>query len=199
MLKNPSLPISFGLLVVASVVCAQESPAPILEQLADAAQTDGPDGQEQASAAPNEKSADDLAKELSNPNSPSASLTFKQTYTSLDGKLRGASDQSSNVSLCQPVFPFPLGDSGTANLFIRPAFAYVWQQPVYDPATSTFSNRSGWADVGLTWLSGALLMPDWWSSVVSKVQSRPTPRDLALSEGPTLADGPKTPPTDGRG
>lgn len=118
MLKIPSLPISFGLLLMASAVCAQE------------------------------ESADDLAKELSNPNNSFASLTFKQIYTAFDGNLPGASDQSSNVTLFQPVFPFPLGDSGTTNLFIRPAFSYVWQQPVYDPVTSTFSNKSGWADIG---------------------------------------------------
>jgi hypothetical protein len=148
MLNNPSLSISFGLLVMASAVCAQESNTPILEQIADEGRTDGPDGRDQASAGPNEKSADELARELSNPNSPLASLVFKQTYTRFDGNLPGAGDQSSNVTLFQPVFPFPLGDSGTTNLFIRPALAYVWQQPVYDPASSTFSNKSGWADVG---------------------------------------------------
>jgi hypothetical protein len=149
MLKNPSLPISFGLLVMASVVCAQESPDPFLEQIADDdGQIGGPDGRDQASATANEKSADDLAKELSNPNSPLATLTFKQTYTSFDGNLPGAGDQSSNVSLFQPVFPFPLGDSGTTNLFIRPAFAYVWQQPVFNSGTGEFENKSGWADIG---------------------------------------------------
>jgi hypothetical protein len=62
MLKNPSLPISFGLLVMASVVCAQESPDPFLEQIADDdGQIGGPDGRDQASATANEKSADDLA------------------------------------------------------------------------------------------------------------------------------------------
>ena len=149
MLKKPSLPISFGLLVMASVVCAQELPDPFLEQIADDdGQIGGPDGRDQASATANEKSADDLAKELSNPNSPLATLTFKQTYTSFDGNLPGAGDQSSNVSLFQPVFPFPLGDSGTTNLFIRPAFAYVWQQPVFNSGTGEFENKSGWADIG---------------------------------------------------
>lgn len=37
---------------------------------------------EQASTDPHEKSTDDIAKELTNPNTPLASLTFKQIYTS---------------------------------------------------------------------------------------------------------------------
>jgi hypothetical protein len=148
MLKNPSLSLSFGLLVMASAVCAQESNTPILEQIADEGRIDGPDGRDQASAATNEKSADDLARELTNPNSPLASLTFKQTYTAFDGTLPGASDQSSSVTLFQPVFPFPIGGSGDTNLFVRPGFAYVSQQPVFNPVTGEFENKNGWADIG---------------------------------------------------
>ncbi|RYH06924.1 hypothetical protein [Tropicimonas sp. IMCC6043] len=178
MFKNASLPISFGLLVMASAVCAQESNTPILAQIAEEGQSDGPDVRDQASAAPNEKSAEDLARELSNPNSPLASLTFKQTYTSFDGDLPGAGDQSSNVSLFQPVFPFPLGDSGDTNLFIRPAFAYVWRQPVYDPVTSKFSNKSGWADVGFDVAVGRTL--DDGLVVVGGVQGTiPTNTDVS--------------------
>lgn len=111
-------------------------------------QIDRPEELAQAASKPHEKSADDLAKELSNPNSPLASLTFKHTYTSFDGSLPGADDQSSSVTLFQPVFPFPLDDSGTTNLFVRPALAYVWQQPVFDPSKGKFENKSGVADLG---------------------------------------------------
>lgn len=146
MFRTGSLPVSIGLMVLASAVSAQDGSDVDLTQLSNVdAASSAPLA---SSVAAPEKSADDLAKELSNPNSPLASLVFKQTYTSFDGRLPGASDQSSNVTLFQPVFPFPLGDSGATNLFIRPALAYVWQQPVYDPVTSTFSNKSGWADVG---------------------------------------------------
>ena len=148
MFRNSSIPISLGLLIMASAVCAQETNTPVLAQIANADQFDDPDGQEQAPAAQGEKSAAEIAKELSNPNSPLASLTFKQIHTSFDGKLPGASNQSSDVSLFQPVFPFPIGDTGTTNLFIRPAFAYVWKQPVFNPDTGKFKNESGWADIG---------------------------------------------------
>lgn len=121
---------------------------------------DQPDELEQASSSPGELSADDLSKELSNPNSPLASLTFKQVYTRFDGSLPGADDQSSNLTLFQPTFPFPLDDSGTTNLFIRPAIAYVWEQPAFDPGTGAFDSLSGWSDlgfdvaVGRSWDSG---------------------------------------------
>jgi len=111
-------------------------------------QIDRPDELDQAASRPHEKSADDLAKELSNPNSPLASLTVKQIYTGFDGSLPGAGDQASNVTLFQPVFPFPLGDDGTTNLFVRPALAYIWQQPVFDAAEGTFHDASGMADIG---------------------------------------------------
>ena len=100
-----------------------------------------------ASAAP-AQDVTDLSKELNSPNTPLATLNFKQTYTKFDGDLPGARDQSSLTTLFQPVFPFPLGDSGTTNLFVRPALTYVTRQPVFYPATGRFENESGWADVG---------------------------------------------------
>ena len=73
-------------------------------------QIDRPDELAGAQDSPHNLSADELSRELSNPNSPLASLTFKQVYTSYKGDLPGAGDQSSNMTLFQPVFPFPLTD-----------------------------------------------------------------------------------------
>ena len=89
---------------------------------------------------------DALSRQLSNPNSPLSTLVFKHTYTQFEGTLPGASDQSSNVTLFQPIFPFPIGD-GT-NLFFRPAIAYVWDQPVFNANSGDWDSVSGWADVG---------------------------------------------------
>ena len=100
-----------------------------------------------------------LSKQLSNPNSPLSTLVFKHTYTQFDGTLPGASDQSSNVSIFQPVFPFPIGD-GT-NLFIRPGIAYVWDQPVFDPNSGNWDSVSGWADVGFDIAVGQTLDGGW--------------------------------------
>jgi hypothetical protein len=146
MFKLGTLSVSIGLMVLASTVSAQDSSG------ADLSQSSNVDASSAAPVASDgaatEKSADDLAKELANPNSPLASLVFKHTYTSFNGSLPGASDQSSSVSLFQPVFPFPVGDTGAVNLFVRPGLAYVWQQPVFNSVTGNFENKSGMADIG---------------------------------------------------
>jgi len=83
------------------------------------------------------KSADEIAKELANPNSSLASLTFKNQYRSYKGDLPGADDQGNYTMLFQPVFPFPLGTTasgGKANLFIRPAIPLLVDQPVPKPS-----------------------------------------------------------------
>ncbi|MGB5670852.1 MAG: hypothetical protein WBM71_09895, partial [Sedimenticolaceae bacterium] len=67
-------------------------------------QIDRPDELAGAQDSPHNLSADELSRELSNPNSPLASLTFKQVYTSYKGDLPGAGDQSSSMTLFQPVF-----------------------------------------------------------------------------------------------
>jgi hypothetical protein len=79
------------------------------------------------------KSADEIAKELANPNNSLASLTFKNQYRWYKGDLPGADDQDNYTLLFQPVFPFPLAPTasgGKANLFIRPAIPLVVDQPV---------------------------------------------------------------------
>ena len=148
MSKIRSLSLSIGLLALAGAVSAQDASYPDHNKIDNEDQIDRPDELAQASTTPHEKSAADLSKELTSPNTPLATLNFKQTYTKFDGDLPGAGDQSSLTTLFQPVFPFPLDDSGTTNLFVRPAFTYVTRQPVFNPDTGSFENKSGWADVG---------------------------------------------------
>ena len=79
------------------------------------------------------KSADEVAKELANPNNSLASLTFKNQYRWYTGDLPDADDQSNYTLLFQPVFPFSMGTSasgGKGNLFVRPAFPILFDQPV---------------------------------------------------------------------
>lgn len=142
MIKIPRPLFSLGFLVLANVAWSQEASTVSHNQ------ADQPDALVQNSTEPHEKSLDDIARELSNPNSPLANLTLKQTYTTFSGDLPGADDQSSSVTLFQPVFPFPIGDSGKTNLFVRPGIAYVEQQPVFNPVTARFENKSGLADIG---------------------------------------------------
>jgi len=78
------------------------------------------------------KSADELAKELNNPNNSIAKLTFKSQYRWYEGSLPGADDQDNYTLLFQPVFPFSLGGKENHKnvLFVRPAFPILFDQPV---------------------------------------------------------------------
>lgn len=87
----------------------------------------------QESAQQGGKSADEIAKELANPNNSLASLTFKNQYRWYTGDLPGADNQDNYTLLFQPVFPFtlePTASGGKANFFVRPAFPILFDQPV---------------------------------------------------------------------
>jgi len=88
-----------------------------------------------------EKSVDEIAKDLANPNTPLASLKFKTQYRSFEGDLQGADDQDSTSFLFQPSLPFPL-DNGDSVLF-RPAIPIEVNKPL--PSSNGFED----ADVGL--------------------------------------------------
>ena len=149
---------AFALTLVSTAGAAdqmrQADPSDDLPLLGDSNKIDNPNQIDRpgelatAHEAPHTLSADELSKELSNPNSPLASLAFKQTYTAYKGDLPGAGDQSSNLTLFQPVFPFPLTEDGTTNLFIRPAIPYLWEQPVFDTKANRFESVSGFGDMG---------------------------------------------------
>lgn len=97
------------------------------------------------------KSADDVARELANPNNSLASLTFKNQYRWYTGDLPDADDQGNYLLLFQPTFPFPLetGDEGrSANLFIRPAIPLLVNQPVFNSSEGGFDDASAIGDIG---------------------------------------------------
>jgi len=100
-----------------------------------------------------EKSADEIARELANPNNSLASLTFKNQYRFYTGDLPGADDQGNYTLLFQPTFPFsmkPTAGGGTANLFIRPAFPLLINQPVPKVINNSieFDDVSALGDIG---------------------------------------------------
>ena len=64
-----------------------------------------------------EKSADELARELSNPTAPVGSMTSNIDFRTFQGDLPGAGDQSSVSYLFQPSIPFP--QSNGYNLLFR--------------------------------------------------------------------------------
>ncbi len=98
-----------------------------------------------------EKSADEVARELANPNNSLASLTFKIQYRTYTGDLPGADDQGNYTLLFQPVFPFalaPTESGGSANLFFRPAFPILFDQPTFDASKGDFDGVTGLGDIG---------------------------------------------------
>lgn len=108
-----------------------------------------PAGGEKQAHAPGEehhgKSADELAKELANPNNSIAKLTFKNQYRWYTGDLPGADDQNNYTLLFQPIFPFtlePRKPDVKSVLFVRPAIPVVFSQPV--PSVS--NGRFEWDD-----------------------------------------------------
>lgn len=79
------------------------------------------------------KSADEVARELSNPATSLSFLTMKNQYRFYDGDLPDADDQDNYTLLFQPVFPFPMGETskgGKSNIFVRPAIPFLVDQPV---------------------------------------------------------------------
>jgi len=113
-------------------------------------------GDEKKAHAPGEvhhgKSADEIGRELANPNNAIAKLTFKNQYRWYEGDLPGANDQGNYTLLFQPVFPFTLGTkaSGTKPLiFCRPAIPIVANQPIPKQIDDQFiwENNSGLGDI----------------------------------------------------
>ena len=91
-------------------------------------------------------SAEEVARELSNPNSSLATLTFKNQYRWYTGDLPGADDQNNYTMLFQPVFPLslPKDDNGNkANLcsFVQ---AFHWFSISPCPSVGGRWVRLGW-------------------------------------------------------
>jgi hypothetical protein len=131
------------------------------------------------------RSADEIARDLANPNSSLANLTLKLQYRTFDGNLPGAGDQDSTTALFQPVFPFSLGESasgGEATFFARPAIPYFFDQPWFNSDTGIFEEVSGMGDIvsdfayGVTEKNGLL-----WA--LGGVTTLPTATDSRLGSG----------------
>ena len=79
------------------------------------------------------QSADDVARELANPNSSLATLTLKNQYRWYTGDLPDADDQDNYTMVFQPVFPLSLPKDGSGDnrtVFIRPGIPLLFDQPV---------------------------------------------------------------------
>jgi len=106
-------------------------------------------------------SAEEIARELANPNAPLASLTFKFQFRTFEGDLSGADDQAGTTVLFQPSFPFSLSNGDV--VFFRPAIPLQLDQPVFDAGGVGFDSEFGLGDIsfdlayGRTKKSGILM------------------------------------------
>ena len=89
------------------------------------------------------KSAEDVARELANPNTPLATLNFKLQFRGFEGSLSGANSQNGTTLVFQPSLPFPL-DNGDLLLW-RPAIPFIIDQPVFNG--TGFDGESGIGDI----------------------------------------------------
>ena len=92
-----------------------------------------------------ELSAEEIAAELANPNTPMATMTLRTQYRAFDGDLPNAGSQSSTTMLFQPSLPFPLAN-GDSILF-RPAIPIQLDFPSFNPADLDFESESGLGDI----------------------------------------------------
>ncbi len=109
------------------------------------------------------KSANEVAKELANPNTPLTSLKFKVQYRSYEGDLPNADDQDSTTVLFQPTLPFPFAND--YKLWIRPAIPLIFSQPVFDTSELDFDSESGIGDMTIDFQYGTTLKSGFlWSA-----------------------------------
>jgi hypothetical protein len=90
-------------------------------------------------------SANEIAADLANPNTPLASLLVKFQIRSFQGDLPGADRQTGTGLLLQPSFPFPRAN-GDVILF-RPAIPIQFDQPVFDVSQLAFDSKAGLGDI----------------------------------------------------
>jgi len=139
-------------------------------------------------------SADEVAKQLANPNNSLASLTFKNQYRWYDGDLPGASSQGNYTMLFQPVFPFKLGDAPSGakrNMFVRPAFPMLFDQPVpsVDSGGFKFDDETALGDIGFD-LAYGVSEPNGFIWAAGMVGTLPTATSSSVA-GKQLRLGPE--------
>jgi len=130
------------------------------------------------------KSADELAKELTNPNNSIAKLTFKNQYRWYTGDLPDADDQGNYTLLFQPVFPFSLDSAGDHKnvLFVRPAFPFVIDQPVPKAGARGFEwdEVSAMGDIVMDFAYGRTYTSGWlWAAGVVTTWPSATDSEVA--------------------
>ena len=90
-------------------------------------------------------SANEIAAELANPNTPLATLTLKNEFRWFDGDLPGADGEFSYTAVFQPSLPFSLSNGDM--IFFRPAIPFHIGQPVFDATDLDFDSKTDLGDI----------------------------------------------------
>ena len=133
-----------------------------------------------------EKSLEEISKELSNPNTSLASLNLKLQFRGFEGDLDKADEQSSTMLVFQPSLPFKREDG--SKIIFRPAIPLFVDQPVFEGG-SDWGDDSGLGDISFD-LAYALV-PDKDDPgkllAIGVISSLPTgDEDLGFGEATTL-------------
>ncbi len=92
-------------------------------------------------------SAEEIAAELSNPNSTLGTMNLNFDYVAFDGDLPRSDNQAAYRMTFQPGLPYPLSE--TTNLFVRPAFPLIFEQNVPRAGGGFASKGVALGDIGL--------------------------------------------------
>lgn len=130
----------------------------------------------------NKESAEDIAKELANPNTALGTLAFQVDYVKYQGDLPNAGSQNGFVMNFQPSLPIPLGKG--VNLFVRPNIPIYLSQPTF--GANGFQNEG----VNLGNISADVAIgktfPSKTIGIVGVFGSFPTASDKALRSNYTM-------------
>lgn len=120
--------------------------------------------------------AEEVARQLANPNATLGYLSVPIDYILYDGDLPNASSQSAVKLNFQPSLPYPISEG--VNFFLRPLFPIIFKQPVF--GTQGFEDKgvalgdiSFDAAIGKNWQSG-------WVTIGGIFSSVPTATDESL-------------------
>ncbi len=130
-----------------------------------------------AEGGPGAPSAQDIAVELSNPNSSIGTMNLQFDYIAYDGDLPRADRQHAFRITFQPGLPYPLSD--TMNLFVRPAIPVIVDQDVPDPNGGFVSKGIDLGDISFD-ATLAKSRPNGMVLLVGVVGTLPTATDDAL-------------------
>jgi hypothetical protein len=127
-----------------------------------------------------EKSIDDIAKELANPNTTLGTMAFPIDFIKYSGTLPDAGNQYGMLLNFQPSLPIPLSQG--LNLFVRPLIPIYISQPTYgingfEQIGFNLGNISADVAVGKTWPSKTITILGVFGGFPTA-----TNEDLRLSE-----------------